>query len=255
MVSNETESRGAQLRRKAARFHEVAKFGTVGGLCYIIDVVVFNVCHGVLHTGPLTAKTISTVVAGSCAYVGNRHWSFTHRARTGVRREYSLFIVLNGIGLGIALACLGFSKYVLGMDSTLAVNISGNVIGTGLATIFRFWAYKRFVFLHHDHPKVVGAVAAAAEVSAELDAEDEARAAGPTRPSPNGYREHDGSLAGSATTPVAPGSATAPTAGGSPTAPAAAGSATPARGLTRLRSPQHAPNAASTVRTRSTTRR
>lgn len=247
MVSNETESRGAHLRRKAARFHEVAKFGTVGGLCYIVDVVVFNVCHGVLHTGPLTAKTISTVVAGTCAYVGNRHWSFTHRARTGVRREYTLFIFLNAIGLGIALACLGFSKYALGMDSTLAVNISGNVIGTGLATIFRFWAYKRFVFLKHDHPKVVGAVAAAAEVSVELDAEDGARAGSAGAAGFTDPLDPDGSLAGAGT--VGP-----TTAAGPSVPPTVTGSATPAHG-TRLRSSQHAANKASTVRARSATRR
>lgn len=148
-------TRRQALHRKAARFHEVAKFGAVGGVCYLIDFAIFNVCHAGLHTGPLTAKTISTVIAGTCAYLGNRHWSFTHRAQTGVRREYSLFIALNAIGLGIALACLGFTKYVLGMDGTLAVNISGNVIGTGLGTVFRFWAYKRYVFLHPEHPKAV----------------------------------------------------------------------------------------------------
>jgi putative flippase GtrA len=154
-------TRWQTFRRKATRFHEVAKFGAVGGACYLVDVGVFNLAHAVLHTGPLEAKTISTIIAGSCAYVGNRHWSFTDRARTGVRREYSLFIALNAVGLGIALACLGFTKYVLGMDGTLAVNISGNVIGTGLGTIFRFWAYKRFVFLRHDHPKVTVTPAAA----------------------------------------------------------------------------------------------
>jgi putative flippase GtrA len=215
VVSSGTGSRASQLRRKAARFHEVAKFGTVGGLCYIIDVVVFNVCHGVLHTGPLTAKTISTIIAGTCAYVGNRHWSFTHRARTGVRREYSLFIVLNAIGLGIALACLGFSKYVLGMDSTLAVNISGNVVGTGFATIFRFWAYKRFVFLHPEHPKVTGGAAAEAE------------------------------------TESAPGRHAAPA--------GVTGPATPAHGVTRLRSSHRAPGAGAgaspAARPRSATRR
>jgi putative flippase GtrA len=134
--------------------HELAKFGIVGAVCYLIDFGLFNVCHiWVFDLGPLTSKVISTVVAATCAYFGNRHWSFRHRARSGVRREYSLFIILNAIGLAIALACLGFGVYVLGQDSPLAANIWGNVIGTGLGTVFRFWAYKKYVFLHPEDPK------------------------------------------------------------------------------------------------------
>lgn len=133
--------------------HEVAKFGVVGAVCYFIDAGLFNVFHAAFGWGPLTSKALSTIIAATCAYLGNRHWSFSHRARTGVRREYALFIVLNAVGLLIALACLGFTYYVLGLTSLFAQNIAGNVIGTGLGTLFRFWAYKRYVFLHPDHPK------------------------------------------------------------------------------------------------------
>jgi putative flippase GtrA len=133
--------------------HEVAKFGIVGAICYVIDFGLFNVFHSGLEWGPITSKTLSTVVAASVNYFANRHWSFAHRARSGVRREYTLFIVLNFVGLAIALAFLGFGHYVLNQRSLLATNIWGNVIGTGMATFFRFWAYKKYVFLQHDHPK------------------------------------------------------------------------------------------------------
>jgi putative flippase GtrA len=133
--------------------HELAKFGIVGLICYVIDAGLYNIGHVAFGLGPLTSKVISTTVAATCAYFGNRHWSFRHRARSGVRREYTLFIVLNAIGLGIALACLGFGFYVLDQRSALASNVWGNVIGTGLGTVFRFWAYKKWVFLHPEDPK------------------------------------------------------------------------------------------------------
>jgi putative flippase GtrA len=145
--------------------HEVAKFGIVGAICYFIDVGLYNVFHAAFGWGPLTSKALSTIIAATCAYLGNRHWSFYHRARTGVRREYTLFIVLNAIGLLIALACLGFAYYVLGLTSLFAQNIAGNVIGTGLGTMFRFWAYKRYVFLHPDHPKARQVPAVSEEVA------------------------------------------------------------------------------------------
>jgi putative flippase GtrA len=145
----------ARPSRLALLIRELSKFGAVGAVAYVVDVLVSNLCHSQLHMEQLTAKTISTIVAATIAYIGNRLWSFTHRARTGVRREYTLFIVLNAIGLGIALACLGFGKYVLGLQGALAFNLFGNVLGTGLGTVFRFWAYKRWVFLHPDHPRAV----------------------------------------------------------------------------------------------------
>jgi putative flippase GtrA len=133
--------------------HEVAKFGIVGAVCYVIDFGLFTVFHFAWGIGPITSKTLSTVIAATINYFANRHWSFQHRARSGTRRELTLFILLNFIGLGIALAFLGFGHYVLKQTSPLATNIWGNVIGTGMATFFRFWAYKKFVFLDPAHPK------------------------------------------------------------------------------------------------------
>src|SRR3954462_9253678 len=127
-------------------FHELAKFGTVGALAFLVDVSLFNIVLHVAPHKPLTAKVISTVVAASIAFVLNRAWSFRHRQRSSMRREYVLFFVLNGIGLAIALGCLGLSHYVLGLHSQLADNIAANGIGLVLGTSFRFWSYRRFVW-------------------------------------------------------------------------------------------------------------
>ena len=48
--------------------------------------------------------------------------------------------------MGIALGCLWFSHYALGLTSALVDNISANVIGLGLGTLFRFWSYRKWVF-------------------------------------------------------------------------------------------------------------
>jgi putative flippase GtrA len=151
----------AQLSgRVEAAFHELAKFGTVGALAFVVDVTVFNV---VLHLSgkPLTSKIVSTVVAATIAFVLNRAWSFRHRQRSSMHREYSMFFILNAVGLLIAVSCLGLSHYVLGLDSKLADNISANGIGVALGTLFRFWSYRRFVWV---------APAAVAEAASDGDA-------------------------------------------------------------------------------------
>jgi putative flippase GtrA len=125
---------------------ELMKFGVVGGVAFLVDVGLFNL---LLHNTdkPLTSKTISTVVATTVAYTGNRLWTFRLRSRSGVRREYALFFALNGVGLAIALSCLAISHYLLGFTSRLADNVAANVVGLALGTAFRFWSYRRFVFL------------------------------------------------------------------------------------------------------------
>ena len=99
-----------------------------------------------MYDKPLTAKVISVAVATTFSYFGNRYWTFRHRGRTSFAREYLLFFVLNGVGLAIAVSCLWLTHYGLHLTSPLADNISANVIGLGLGTLFRFWSYRRWVF-------------------------------------------------------------------------------------------------------------
>lgn len=125
--------------------YELAKFGVVGGTAVLIADIGSNVLHFQAGFGPLIANVIATAVATAVSYVGNRYWTFRHRQRTNVGREGVLFLVLNGIGLLIQLACLWFGTYVLGRQDKLSYNVF-LVIGIGLATVFRYWAYKKWVW-------------------------------------------------------------------------------------------------------------
>jgi hypothetical protein len=41
---------------------------------------------------------------------------------------------------------LVISHDLLGLTSRLADNVSANVVGLALGTLFRYWSYKKFVF-------------------------------------------------------------------------------------------------------------
>jgi len=129
---------------------EVAKFGVVGLVSFVIDFGLFNALSmpaAPLAHKVLTSKAIATTVAATFAYFANRHWTWKDRTRSGLGREYVLFFVLNGVGLGIMEACLLISRYGMGFDSALSNNISAYGFGLLLGTIFRFWAYRRWVFI------------------------------------------------------------------------------------------------------------
>ncbi|MCY1140777.1 GtrA family protein [Actinoplanes sp. Pm04-4] len=147
--SSSTQPSGWRSRIRAL-IRELGKFGTVGGISFAIDVAIFNV---LLQAGfeTLIAKTISTVIATTFAFAGNRFWTWRDRAHTNMARQYTVFFVLNAIGLGIGLACLAISHYGLGQlspvfQTQLADNISGQLVGTAAGSLFRFWSYRRFVF-------------------------------------------------------------------------------------------------------------
>ncbi len=135
--------------------NELGKFGVIGFIAFLIDLVIFNFLRfaggeGVLFDRPLTAKVLSVLVATTFAFAGNRHWTFKERSRSTIRRQYTMFFVFNVIGMAISLACLGISHYVLGFESALADNISANFVGLILGTVFRFWGYHNWVFPTQD---------------------------------------------------------------------------------------------------------
>jgi putative flippase GtrA len=134
---------------------EVLRFGMVGGLGFIVDLAVFNILvvtvlsPAELHEGPLIAKLVSACLAIMVNWLGNRYWTFRHRRRSDMLRESIEFFVVSVLGTGIGLGCLWFSHYVLGFTSLLADNISGNVIGLALGSLFRFVLYRVWVFGEH----------------------------------------------------------------------------------------------------------
>lgn len=127
---------------------ELSAFGLVGVINLFVDIGLFNALHFGVGIGPLTSKVISTGVATTSAYFLNRHWSFSHRARTGLAREYTLFFLLNGVALVMGVLVLGAARYGLGFTDKLSLNIA-NLVGIGFGTVFRFWSYKRWVFPPH----------------------------------------------------------------------------------------------------------
>lgn len=130
--------------------HEIAKFGSVGAVAYIVAVGGFNLLVHIkgapLASKPITASFISGILSILVAYVGNRFWTWKDRPKNKVQREIALFFVINIIGLSISSSCLAISRYILDLHSSLSDNLSANVIGVGIGTLFRFWSYRKWVF-------------------------------------------------------------------------------------------------------------
>jgi putative flippase GtrA len=132
-------------KRFADLIPELAKFGVVGLIGSVVDLGGAAYLH---HDGveALAAKALSLTAATVVTYLGSRFWTFRHRANQALMREGLLFIALNLVGLVIAEAVIAFVSYGLDARSGLAYN-AASVAGTGLGTIFRYFSYRKWVFV------------------------------------------------------------------------------------------------------------
>lgn len=143
----------SETRRRLLAFAaQVGKFGAVGLVGFAVDVATFNLLRAtvfephIVHAGPLYAKVVSTVLAILTNWLGNRYWTFSSNRRSRTSREALEFFAVSIAGMGIGLVCLWFSHYVLGQTSVLADNISSNVVGLALGSVFRFVLYRYWVY-------------------------------------------------------------------------------------------------------------
>lgn len=139
-------ARGARL------FPQLLKFGAVGGVGFVVNLLVFNglmltvLRPSIVHHGPIYATIIATLVAIVTNWIGNRYWAFSAQRQNNTVREGVEFFLVSLAGMGIPLLCLWLSHYVMGYTSLLADNIANNVVGLALGTLFRFALYRWWVF-------------------------------------------------------------------------------------------------------------
>ncbi|WP_307544507.1 GtrA family protein [Streptomyces sp. V3I8] len=124
---------------------EIAKFGAVGGAGLLVNLITFNLVRSTTDLQVVRASVIATVVAIVSNYIGFRYFTYRDRDKSGRTKEMTLFVLFSAIGLVIENGVLFAATYGLGFDSPLASNVF-KFVGIGVATLFRFWSYRTWVF-------------------------------------------------------------------------------------------------------------
>ena len=135
---------------------EAIRFLIVGGTAFGITVGGTDALHLAAGLGPLVANVLANVAAACFAFAAHKYWTFRHRPEGGQRREFVVFFILNGAGLGLQQLSIWFTRDVLDFTGVLALN-AALIVGIGLATLFRFWSYRKWVFLAPALPAPAGA--------------------------------------------------------------------------------------------------
>lgn len=137
---------------------EILRFLAVGGAATIVALVGFNVLvHGFfegpgpMHHHPIPAYVLANAVAGVLAYRAARSWAFRHREVRNPVGGPAAFFAIGATTMLIPVACLAVSRYLLHLTDPISDNVSANVVGLGLGTAARFWAFRAYVFHGRPH--------------------------------------------------------------------------------------------------------
>ncbi|MDQ0831355.1 MULTISPECIES: GtrA family protein [Streptomyces] len=125
--------------------HELAKFGAVGGAGLLVNLGVFNLVRHLTDLQVVRASVLATVVSIVFNYVGFRYFTYRDRDKGGRTKELTLFLLFSAVGLVIENGLLFVATYGFGWDSPLQNNVF-KFVGIGVATLFRFWSYRTWVF-------------------------------------------------------------------------------------------------------------
>ncbi|MBD7996128.1 GtrA family protein [Arthrobacter sp. Sa2CUA1] len=135
------------LRGLASAFwREVAKFGTVGAVAFVVDNgLTWIFMHSIMEGSPAKARFAGATIATLFSWVANRWWTFRHRRQSNAAREFVQFILINGIGIFISTGFTWIARYPMGITDNRTLFMAG-VLGICVATVVRFFAYRYWVF-------------------------------------------------------------------------------------------------------------
>ncbi|MBB3080347.1 putative flippase GtrA [Streptomyces violarus] len=117
----------------------------MGGAGVLVNLLVFNLVRHVTDLQVVRASVIATVVAIIFNYVGFRYFTYRDRDKSGRTREMTLFLLFSAVGLVIENGVLYAATYGFGWNTPVQNNIF-KFVGIGIATLFRFWSYRTWVF-------------------------------------------------------------------------------------------------------------
>src|SRR6186997_2644903 len=129
-----------RLRRLAP---EAIAFSVIGAANTALYLAITYVA---LPIGAVKATVLATVITTTLAYVANRYWTYRNHTRSALRREYALFFGFNLIGMIIQSGAVTIGKYGFGLteEHDELLLMACTMLGIGVATVFRFWAYRTF---------------------------------------------------------------------------------------------------------------
>lgn len=112
----------------------------IAGFCSLIDLILLYILTEFLGILYLLSATISFIVVQILNYYVNKTFNFKNKSKH-VSRQFSLFILINTVGLALSLGILALLVEVFGLWYIL-----GRIISMLFAFNFNFFLHNRYTF-------------------------------------------------------------------------------------------------------------
>ena len=143
-------SKAARLaQRRGVR--QFVKFGLVGATSTIINFVVLNVMLIVLHQGKYASATVAFLVSVVNGYVWNKRWTFREAQEKAAHTQFTQFLLVNLVGLGLDLLFIKLISVPLERDFHLSLVKATNIaqlFATAVVVFWNFFANRLWTFKH-----------------------------------------------------------------------------------------------------------
>jgi putative flippase GtrA len=127
----------------AALLGEMLRFGIVGTMGFAIDTATLYAALW-LGAGLYGGRVLSYLTAASANWALNRAWTFRQADRTGRRRQWALFLLVNLLGFAVNYGT--YTVLVSSWSLAAAYPVIGVAAGSLAGMAGNFLLSRRFVF-------------------------------------------------------------------------------------------------------------
>jgi len=141
----------AALLAQRRGVRQFVKFGIVGASSTIINFVVLNVMLIALHQGKYGSATVAFLVSVVNGYVWNKRWTFREAQEKAAHTQFTQFLLVNLVGLGLDLLFIKLISVPLERDFHLSLVKATNIaqlVATGVVVFWNFFANRLWTFKH-----------------------------------------------------------------------------------------------------------
>lgn len=119
---------------------QMMKFGVVGIIAFVIDYGLMVLLTELVGLNYLVSATISFTVSVIFNYIASMRYVFAHKEGMSRRREFTIFVVLSVIGLGINNLLMWLGTSIMGISYLIT-----KIFATAVVTVWNFVTRKKFL--------------------------------------------------------------------------------------------------------------
>lgn len=121
-------------------FRQFLRFAGVGGVAFVIDWGTMTFLAEVFGIHYMVSTTVGFIVSVVFNYVASMRYVFERKEGMSRKREFTVFVVLSVVGLGLNNLLMFLFAGVAQVDYRAA-----KVVATALVTIYNFTSRKKFL--------------------------------------------------------------------------------------------------------------